>query len=163
MSDHFIHPLADCQSAHIGRGTKVWQFSVILEGARIGNNCNINAHCFIENDVIVGDNVTIKCGVYLWDGLRIEDNVFIGPNATLTNARYPRSKVYPKSFPEITIRQGASIGAMSIILPGLEIGEYALVAAGALVTKNVPARTLAIGSPARMVALPSDAKNAGKS
>jgi UDP-2-acetamido-3-amino-2,3-dideoxy-glucuronate N-acetyltransferase len=163
MADHFIHPLADCQSAHIGRGTKVWQFSVILEGARIGNNCNINAHCFIENDVIVGDNVTIKCGVYLWDGLRVEDNVFIGPSATLTNAKYPRSKAYPKSFPEIIIRQGASIGAMSIILPGLEIGEYALVAAGALVTKNVPARTLAIGSPARMLALPSEAENASKS
>ena len=95
---YFVHQLADCQSTDIGEQTAVWQFTVILPRAKIGSNCNINSHCFIENDVLVGNNVTIKCGVYLWDGLSIENNVFVGPNATFTNDKLPRSKVYPKNF-----------------------------------------------------------------
>lgn len=144
-----IHMLADCQATDIGADTRIWQFSVVLKGAKIGSRCNINAHCFIENDVVIGDDVTVKCGVYLWDGLRIEDGVFIGPNATFTNDKYPRSKVYPsRQWPKTILRKGCSIGAGAIVLPGLEVGEGAMVAAGAVVTKNVPPNALAIGSPA---------------
>ena len=89
MEDKFIHHLADVKSKDIGRDTKIWQFVVVLEKAKVGNNCNINCHCFIENDVIIGDNVTIKSGVYLWDGIRIKDNVFIGPNVTFINDKIP--------------------------------------------------------------------------
>ena len=93
-----IHPLSDVHSNNIGNGTKVWQFSVILAGAKIGDNCNICAHTFIENEVIIGNNVTIKSGVYLWDGIVVHDDVFIGPNATFTNDKKPRSKQYPDQF-----------------------------------------------------------------
>ena len=150
----FIHPLADCQAAGIGSDTKIWQFSIVLPKATIGRNCNINSHCFIENDVVIGDNVTVKCGVYLWDGLRIEDNVFIGPNATFTNDKRPRSKQYPPAFLKTVIRRGASIGAGAVVLPGLEIGENAIVGAGAVVTKNVPANTTVAGCPAREIYAP---------
>lgn len=146
-----IHPSADVKSQSIGEGTSVWQFVVILAQARIGRDCNINAHCFIENDVVLGDRVTVKCGVYLWDGLRIADDVFIGPNATFTNDRLPRSKQYPDSFPQTVIERGASIGAAAVILPGLTIGAGAMVGAGAVVTRDVPARALVVGNPARIV------------
>lgn len=151
QAPYTCHPLSDVQSRDIGAGTRIWQFVVVLAGARIGRNCNINAHCLVENDVIVGDNVTVKCGNYLWDGLRLEDNVFIGPNATFTNDKFPRSKQYPDSFPVTTVKRGASIGAGAIILPGITIGEGALVAAGALVTRDVPAHALVVGSPARVI------------
>jgi len=144
-----IHPLSDVQSQQIGKDTTVWQFTVVLAGARIGTNCNINAHCFIENDVVIGDNVTIKSGVYVWDGLRIEDNVFVGPNATFTNDKFPRSKHYPERFLQTTIKRGASIGAGAVILPGLTIGENAMVAAGAVVTRDVPAGSMVAGNPAK--------------
>jgi UDP-2-acetamido-3-amino-2,3-dideoxy-glucuronate N-acetyltransferase len=146
-----IHPSADVKSQSIGEGTSVWQFVVILTQARIGRDCNINAHCFIENDVVLGDRVTVKCGVYLWDGLRVADDVFIGPNATFTNDRLPRSKQYPESFPQTVIERGASIGAAAVILPGLTIGAGAMVGAGAVVTRDVPARALVVGNPARIV------------
>ena len=146
-----IHPSADVQSQSIGEGTSVWQYVVILQRARIGRDCNINAHCFIENDVVLGDRVTVKCGVYLWDGLRVADDVFIGPNATFTNDRLPRSKHYPDSFAETVIEQGASIGAAAVILPGLTIGRGAMVGAGAVVTRDVPPRALVVGNPARIV------------
>ncbi|HET8744027.1 MAG TPA: acyltransferase [Ramlibacter sp.] len=149
--DYYCHPLSDVQSSDIGSGTRIWQFVVVLAKAQIGRNCNINAHCFVENDVIVGDNVTVKCGNYLWDGLRLEDNVFVGPNATFTNDRMPRSQVYPENFPVTRVRQGASIGAGAIILPGLTIGAGAMVAAGAVVTRDVPDHALVVGSPARVV------------
>jgi len=145
-----IHDLSDVKSTSIGSNTRVWQYSVILENARIGNNCNINCHVFIENDVVIGDNVTVKSGVYVWDGITIEDNVFIGPNVTFTNDKRPRSKQYPESFLRTVIKRNASIGAASIILGGIEIGEYAMVGAGALVTKGVPARALVVGSPAKI-------------
>lgn len=145
------HPLADVQSSAIGDGTRVWQFVVILPGARIGRDCNIAAHCFIENDVQVGDRVTVKCGVHLWDGLRVADDVFIGPNATFTNDRFPRSRQWPERFPETRIERGASIGAGAVILPGLTIGEHAMVGAGAVVTRDVPARALVVGNPAHVV------------
>lgn len=138
----FIHPLSDVQSKNIGQDTKIWQFCVVLEKAVIGKNCNICAHVLIENDVIVGDNVTVKSGVQLWDGIRIEDNVFIGPNVTFSNDLYPRSKKYPEKFLQTIVKKGASIGANATILPGITIGENAMIAAGSIVTKDVPANTL---------------------
>lgn len=138
----FIHNLADVQTKNIGQDTKIWQFCVVLEKAVIGKNCNICAHVLIENDVIVGDNVTVKSGVQLWDGIRIEDNVFIGPNVTFTNDLYPRSKKYPEKFLQTVVKKGASIGANATILPGITIGENAMIAAGSIVTENVPANTL---------------------
>lgn len=145
------HPLADVQTDAIGAGTRIWQFTVVLAGARIGRNCNINAHCFVENDVIVGDHVTVKCGNYLWDGVRLEDEVFVGPNATFTNDKMPRSKVYPETFPVTLVKRGASIGAGAVILPGLTIGVGAMVGAGAVVTRDVPDHALVVGCPARVV------------
>lgn len=146
-----IHALADVQSPHIGEGTSVWQFVVVLAGARIGKNCNLCAQVFVENDVLVGDNVTVKCGVQLWDGVTLEDDVFIGPNATFTNDPFPRSKVYPEKFGRTVVKKGASIGANATILPGVTIGERALVGAGSVVTKDVPADTVVVGNPARPV------------
>lgn len=146
-----IHPLADVQSKKIGEGTNVWQFAIILPGALIGKNCNINCHTFIENDVIIGDRVTIKSGVYLWDGIRIEDDVFVGPNATFVNDKYPRSKKYPEKFQTIKIGKGASIGANATILGGIEIGNNAMIGAGSVVLKNVPANTVWAGNPAKQI------------
>ena len=146
-----IHPLSDVQCQAIGEGTRIWQFSVVLAGAKIGANCNICAQVFIENDVVIGDNVTIKNGVQLWDGLRIENSVFIGPNVTFTNDLHPRSKVYPEQFMQTIVKSGASIGANATILPGLTIGEDAMVGAGAVVTKDVPAGAVVMGNPAKIV------------
>lgn len=146
-----IHPLSDVQTASIGKNTRIWQYSVVLAGARIGANCNICAHTLIEGDVLVGDNVTIKSGVFLWDGTRIEDNVFVGPNATFTNDPLPRSKVYPDSFAGITVKKGASIGANATLLPGITIGCNAMVGAGAVVTRDVPDNAVVVGNPARII------------
>jgi acetyltransferase-like isoleucine patch superfamily enzyme len=146
-----IHSLSDVQSKNIGKNTFVWQYSIILSGASIGENCNINCHTFIENDVKIGDFVTIKSGVYLWDGIKIEDFVFVGPNVTFTNDVRPRSKQYPDTFNNTLIKNNASIGAGAIILGGVTIGEFAMVGAGALVTKNVPSRALVVGTPAKII------------
>lgn len=143
-----IHELAEVQTERIGEGTHVWQFSIILKNAIIGDNCNINCHVFIENQVIIGNNVTVKPGVQIWDGVSIEDDVFIGPNVTFTNDLFPRSKQYPEEFSKTLIRKGASIGANSTILAGITIGENAMIGAGSVVTKNVPANTLWYGNPA---------------
>ena len=110
MTQPLLHPLSDVQSTTIGAGTRVWQFVVVLPGAQIGQDCNICSHCLIENDVVVGDRVTVKSGVQLWDGIRLEDDVFIGSNVTFTNDPFPRSKQYPAAFPVTTIKAGASIG-----------------------------------------------------
>lgn len=147
----FIHHLADVACEDIGPGTKVWQYVVVLPKAKIGADCNICAHVLIENDVVVGDRVTVKSGVQLWDGLRVGDDVFIGPNATFTNDLFPRSKKYPEKYLQTVIEVGASIGAGAVILPGITIGAGALVAAGAVVTKNVAPKSLVRGNPARHV------------
>jgi acetyltransferase-like isoleucine patch superfamily enzyme len=151
-----IHALSDVQSTNVGARTRVWQFVVILPEAVIGEDCNICSHCFIENDVVVGDRVTVKSGVQLWDGVRLEDDVFVGPNVTFTNDRMPRSRKYPDVFPQTCVRHGASIGGAATILPGLEIGERAMVGAGAVVTRDVPARAIVVGSPARVVGYVDD-------
>jgi acetyltransferase-like isoleucine patch superfamily enzyme len=147
--NYFCHKLSDVQTKRIGKGTKIWQFVVILEQAILGNNCNINAHVFIENDVWVGNNVTVKSGVQLWDGLRLEDNVFIGPNVTFTNDMLPRSKNTNYNLIKTTIRKGASIGANATILAGNDIGEYAMIGAGSTLTKSVGKHELWFGSPAK--------------
>ncbi|MCE0760340.1 N-acetyltransferase [Marinobacter sp. G11] len=147
----FIHPLADVAECSIGEGTKVWQFVVILKGAKIGRDCNICAQTLIEGDVVVGDRVTVKSGVQLWDGTRAEDDVFIGPNVTFTNDPYPRSKQYPDEFSGIRICKGASIGANATILPGITIGKEAMVGAGAVVTQDVPSKAVVVGNPARII------------
>ncbi|SFM82850.1 acyltransferase [Marinobacter pelagius] len=146
-----IHPLAEVAECSIGEGTKVWQFVVILKGAKIGRGCNICAQTLIEGDVVVGDRVTVKSGVQLWDGTRVEDDVFIGPNVTLTNDPYPRSKQYPDEFFGIRICKGASVGANATILPGITIGEEAMVGAGAVVTEDVPPKAVVVGNPARII------------
>lgn len=125
-----IHKMSDVQSSNIGKNTNIWQFCVVLPNAKIGDNCNICSHCFIENDVVIGDDVTIKCGVQIWDGITIEDNVFIGPNVTFCNDKYPKSKQYPKEFLKTIIKKGASIGANATILPGVIIGESAVIGGG---------------------------------
>lgn len=143
-----IHPLSDVQTTKIGENTNIWQFCVVLANAMIGKNCNINASVLIENDVIIGDNVTIKSGVQVWDGITIEDNVFIGPNVTFTNDFLPRSKQYPSEFLKTLIKKGASIGANSTIVGGIEIGEYAMLGAGSVITKSVGKQELWYGNPA---------------
>jgi len=147
----FKHPTSEVQSEHIGDGTRIWQYAVILKQAVIGGNCNINCHTFIENDVVIGNNVTIKSGVYLWDGVRVEDDVFIGPNATFINNNHPRSQKYPAKHIGAYIRKGASIGANATILGGITIGEYALIGAGSVVTRSIPNNCLWIGNPARHI------------
>jgi acetyltransferase-like isoleucine patch superfamily enzyme len=147
----FLHPLSDVQSDNIGANTSIWQFCVVLQGSVIGKRCNICSHVFIENDVIIGDDVTIKSGVQLWDGVRIENQVFIGPNVTFTNDKFPRSKTPPPEFLKTFIKKGASVGANATILPGITIGESSFIAAGAVVTKSVPAFAVVAGNPAKLV------------
>jgi acetyltransferase-like isoleucine patch superfamily enzyme len=149
--DYFVHPSGICESTSIGKNTRVWAFAHVLPNARIGSDCNICDHVFIENDVIVGDRVTVKCGVQLWDGLEIENDVFIGPNVTFTNDIFPRSKQYPKTFARTVIRKGASIGANATVLPGLSIGTNAMIGAGAVVTRSVPSNAIVVGNPAKIV------------
>ncbi len=146
-----FHPTALVESDHVGEGTQIWAYAHILPGARIGRDCNICDHTFIENDVIVGDRVTIKCGVQLWDGLRVEDDVFVGPNATFTNDRFPRSKQHLAEYPRTVIKRGASIGANATLAPGIVIGEMAMVGAGAVVTHNAPPHSKLTGNPARII------------
>lgn len=147
----FIHQQALVEpGAQIGNGTRVWAFTHILPGARIGENCNICDQVFIENDVILGNRVTVKCGVQLWDGLRIGDDVFIGPNATFMNDPFPRSKQYPEKFAVTTIQAGASIGANATILPGITIGHNAMIGAGTVVTRDVPPYAIIYGNPGRI-------------
>ncbi len=146
-----IHPLSDVKTSDIGDKTNIWQFCVVLPYAKIGSNCNICANVIIENEVKIGNNVTIKSGVQLWDGVTVEDNVFIGPNVTFTNDRYPRSKNPNWEQKETIIKTGASIGANSTILPGITIGEHAMIGAGSVVTKDIPAKEVWVGNPARFL------------
>jgi len=148
--EYFKHQLAIVESSAVGRGTRIWAFAHVLPGAKIGSDCNICDHTFIENDVIIGDRVTIKCGVQVWDGVRLEDDVFVGPNATFTNDKLPRSGVHPEHLPVTTVKAGASIGANSTIVPGITIGANALVGAGAVVTRDVPPWAIVTGNPARI-------------
>ncbi|WP_431511785.1 WxcM-like domain-containing protein [Variovorax sp. DAIF25] len=151
MSSSFVHPLADVKSTRIGENSRVWQFSIVLPGAEIGRDVNICSHCFIEDDVVIGNGVTIKNGVQIWNGLRIEDGVFIGPNVSFSNDRFPRSREWPATFAVTKIRERASIGAGAVVLPGVEIGRNAMIGAGAVVTRSVPPNAIVVGNPAKIV------------
>jgi UDP-2-acetamido-3-amino-2,3-dideoxy-glucuronate N-acetyltransferase len=146
-----IHPAGICETNNVGFGTRIWAFAHILPGARIGRECNICDHVFIENDVVIGDRVTVKCGVAIWDGVRIEDDVFVGPHVSFTNDNFPRSKIQRRELPHTVVRKGASLGANCTVLPGLTIGSDALVGAGSVLTHDVPPFAIVVGNPARIV------------
>lgn len=150
IMDYFVHSSALAESVKIGKNTRIWAFAHVLPGAVIGDDCNICDHVFIENDVVIGNRVTIKCGVQVWDGVTLEDNVFVGPNVTFTNDLFPRSKQYPEVFAKTVVRTGASVGANATILAGTVIGKNALIGAGAVVTKDVPPNAIVVGNPARI-------------
>jgi UDP-2-acetamido-3-amino-2,3-dideoxy-glucuronate N-acetyltransferase len=150
MDDVFVHDRALCESSEIGPGTRIWAFAHVLDGARIGADCNICDGVFVERNVVVGNRVTVKCGVQLWNGVNLEDDVFVGPNVTFTNDPMPRSRRWLNEHPRTVVRAGASLGANATILPGLEIGRGAMVGAGAVVTRSVPPHVVVTGNPARI-------------
>lgn len=145
----FIHQLADVKTLSIGDNTRIWQFSIVLKEAQIGRDCNICAHTFIENDVIIGDNVTVKCGVQLWDGLRVGNNVFIGPNVTFCNDKHPKSGNHGFECLATIVEDDVSIGANATILPGVRLGKGCVIGAGAVVTKDVRSGITVVGNPAK--------------
>jgi UDP-2-acetamido-3-amino-2,3-dideoxy-glucuronate N-acetyltransferase len=159
-SRHFAHPDARVETEAIGPRTRIWAFAHVLEGARIGADCNICDHTFIEGGAQVGDRVTLKCGVQLWEGVTLEDDVFVGPNATFTNDPFPRSKRHPVAYARTLVRHGASIGANATILPGVTVGTQAMIGAGAVVTRDVPARAIVIGNPGYVAGYMDDEENA---
>jgi len=158
--NYFKHQQALVESTSIGAGSRIWAFTHVLPGAVIGEECNVCDHVFIENDVVIGNRVTIKCGVQVWDGITLEDDVFIGPNATFTNDLFPRSKQYPEQFARTVVRSGASIGANATLLSGITIGKNAMVGAGAVVTKDVPPNAIVVGNPAWIKGYISSGKSA---
>lgn len=160
--DYFVHSHGLCETTKVGAGTRIWAFAHVLPKAVIGRDCNICDQTLIENDVVIGDRVTIKSGVQVWDGVRIEDDVFIGPNVTFTNDRYPRSKVYPDVFLRTKVCRRASIGANATILPGITIGQNAMVGAGAVVTRSVPPNAIVAGNPARIIGYADSHREPGR-
>lgn len=148
-NDFFAHPQSIVETQDVGRGTRVWAFAHVMKGVRLGANCNIGEHCYIETGVVVGDDVVIKNGVALWEGVTVEDRAFLGPNCVFTNDLFPRSKVVTERL-STCVREGASIGANATILCGIEIGRYSLVGAGSVVTKSVSDFALVAGNPARL-------------
>jgi acetyltransferase-like isoleucine patch superfamily enzyme/dTDP-4-dehydrorhamnose 3,5-epimerase-like enzyme len=148
---YFKHETALVESACVGEGTRIWAYAHVLEGATIGRDCNICDHTFIESGVVLGDRVTVKCGVQLWNGVLVEDDVFIGPNATFTNDAFPRAGKKPDEFLRTVVKRGASIGANATILPGITIEENVMVGAGTVVTRNVPRNAVVVGNPGQIV------------
>lgn len=159
----FQHEKALVETSAVGEGTRIWAFAHVLPGAKIGRDCNICDHTFIENDVVVGDRVTIKCGVQLWDGVHLEDDVFVGPNVTFTNDNFPRSRQYlsKETLGRTRVKRGASIGANATILPGVVIGEQAMVGAGSVVTRDVPQNAVIAGNPAAIISYVDTPRVAG--
>ncbi|GBD03099.1 dTDP-3-amino-3,6-dideoxy-alpha-D-galactopyranose 3-N-acetyltransferase [bacterium HR19] len=146
----FVHSLALVESEDIGEGTKIWAFSHVAKGAKIGKYCNIGEHCYIESGVIIGDYCTVKNGICLWDGIVLEDYVFLGPCAVFTNDKYPRSRNKNWELRKTIIRRYASVGAGAVILCGIDIGRYAVIGAGSVVTKSVPDFAVVFGNPAKI-------------
>lgn len=147
--DFFVHPNALVESESIGAKTRIWAFAHVLKGAVIGEDCNLCDYVFVENEVKIGSRVTIKNGISIWDGLEIEDDVFLGPNAAFTNDMFPRSKRHSGNYLKTLLKKGASVGANATILCGITLGKYCLVGAGSVVTKSVPDFALVTGNPAR--------------
>ena len=163
MAPVFIHESAIAESDSIGSGTKVWAFAHVLAGAQIGTNCNIGDHAFVETGARVGNNVTIKNNVCIWEGVTVEDDCFLGPHVVFTNDEFPRSPRMKEAaqryeskqnwLKRTIVERGCSIGANAVILPGIRLGAYSMIAAGATVTHDVPPHALMIGSPARQVGI----------
>lgn len=161
MADVYVHPTALVESDHVGRDTRIWAFAHVMPGARIGERCNVGDHAFVESEAVIGNNVTIKNNVCVWDGVTLEDDVFVGPNVAFTNDRYPRSARMDQARDRYTspsqwrlatvVERGASIGANATVLPGVRVGRYSLVAAGAAVTRDVEPFALVVGAPARAI------------
>jgi UDP-2-acetamido-3-amino-2,3-dideoxy-glucuronate N-acetyltransferase len=148
---HSTHPTGICETDSVGADTQIAAFTHVLAGARIGSECNICDHVFIENDVVLGDRVTIKCGVAIWDGVRIEDDAFVGPSVTFANDAFPRSQAQPTELLRTIVRRGASLGSGCTVLPGVTVGAQAMVGAGSVVTHDVPPFAIVVGNPARIV------------
>lgn len=155
----YIHPTALVETQQIGESSCIWAFSHLMTAVSVGANCNIGDHCFIESGVVVGDNVTIKNGNMIWEGVTLEDGVFVGPHVLFTNDRHPRSPRLPQAKMRYSsrewllstlVKRGASLGSGAIVLAGVTVGEFAMVGAGAVVTRDVPPYSLVIGSPARI-------------
>lgn len=149
--EYFVHPKAICDTENIGRGTRIWAFCHIMKDVVIGEDCNFGDGSFVESGVKIGNRVTVKNHISIWNGVEIEDDVFLGPNCVLTNDLYPRSKVYHQENVRTLIKKGASIGANATIICGITLGEYCMIGAGAVVTKDVPAYSLVVGNPARII------------
>lgn len=150
--DAFLHPLSVVdEGAVVGARTRVWAFAHVLPDAHVGEDCNVCDQTYVETGVTLGDRVTVKCGVHLWEGVTVEDDVFIGPSAVFTNDVVPRSRQQPGAYATTLLARGSSIGANATIVAGHRVGRYALVGAGAVVTKDVPDHALVVGNPARIV------------
>ncbi len=160
MTNNFFHETAIIESDDIGQGTHIYAYSHIMSGSNIGDECRIGDHCFVESGAALGNFVTLKNGNMIWEGVTLEDGVFVGPAANFTNDLYPRSARLPEIadgngagrrpwLVRTLVRKGAAIGASSVIVAGTEIGEFAMVGAGAVVTRNVKPHSLVIGAPAR--------------
>lgn len=151
MNQYFAHPSAVIDgNSEIGEGTKIWHFSHIMSGSKIGPGCNIGQNVVISPHVILGENVKVQNNVSIYTGVICEDDVFLGPSMVFTNVINPRSAISRKDeYKKTMVRKGASIGANATIICGIEIGKYAMIGAGAVVTKDVPPYTLVYGNPAR--------------
>lgn len=148
-SAFYCHPLGLCESKQVGEGTRIWAWAHVMERARLGRDCNVGEHCFVENGASAGDRCVIKNGVAVWEGVTLESDVFVGPYAVFTNDLWPRAKKPAPAVPTL-VRTGATIGANATIVCGVTIGRHAFIAAGALVTSDVPEYSLVMGAPARV-------------
>lgn len=149
----YLDNKAVCETSEIGEGTRIWGFTHVLKGAKIGKYCKLGEQVFVENEVIIGNFCTIKNGVALWNGVHLQDHVFIGPAAVFTNDFRPRAfrNLSSENFRETLVRRGATVGAGSVIVCGVTLGEFCMVGAGSVVTKDVSAHSLVVGNPAREI------------